>query len=97
VPLVYFLYPETAARTLEDIDSYFRNHSNLLVHRDPEATSAKRPDVYVEKEEMEVRRRSVGGGGSVSGPPGSRGGEHYGEKKSQQEESGTGREFKEVV
>jgi hypothetical protein len=97
VPLVYFLYPETAARTLEDIDSYFRNHSNLLVHRDKEATSAKRPDVYVEKEETEVRRRSVGGGGSISGPPGSRGVGGDGEKKLQREESGTGREFKEVV
>ena len=34
VPLVYFLYPETAGRTLEDIDQYFRENSNILVHRD---------------------------------------------------------------
>jgi hypothetical protein len=52
--------------------------------------------VYVEKEETEVRRRSVGG--SVGGQPG-RGGmpSDDGEKKLQREESGTGREFKEVV
>ncbi|KAF1827897.1 general substrate transporter [Dissoconium aciculare CBS 342.82] len=99
VPLVYFFYPETAARTLEDIDQYFRDHSNILVHRDPEATSAKRPALYIEKEEGEVRRRSVGG--SVSGTAAARrdgpgGGD--GEKKAAGgDDGGVGREFKEVV
>ena len=34
VPFTYFLYPETAGRTLEDIDHYFRAQPGLLVHRD---------------------------------------------------------------
>lgn len=34
VPLVYLFYPETAGRTLEDIDRYFMEHSNILVFRD---------------------------------------------------------------
>lgn len=34
VPFTYFLYPETAGRTLEDIDTYFREKPSLLVFRD---------------------------------------------------------------
>ena len=34
VPFTYFLYPETAGRTLEDIDHYFRSQPGLLVFRD---------------------------------------------------------------
>lgn len=34
VPIVYFFYVETAGRTLEDIDSYFRDHHNVIVFRD---------------------------------------------------------------
>jgi len=34
VPFTYFLYPETAGRTLEDIDAYFRSNPSLLVFRD---------------------------------------------------------------
>jgi hypothetical protein len=34
VPLVYFFYVETAGRTLEDIDTYFREHHNVIVFRD---------------------------------------------------------------
>lgn len=34
VPLVYLFYPETAGRTLEDIDRYFMEHDNILVFRD---------------------------------------------------------------
>nr|POF02586.1 sugar transporter stl1 [Quercus suber] len=58
VPIVYFLYPETAGRTLEDLDSYFRENHNVLVHRDPVATSSKRPELYLLRENEQVRRRS---------------------------------------
>jgi hypothetical protein len=34
VPLVYLFYPETAGRTLEDIDRYFMEHDNILVFKD---------------------------------------------------------------
>ena len=40
VPLVYLFYPETAGRTLEDIDRYFMDHDNIFVFRDKVSKSA---------------------------------------------------------
>lgn len=58
VPLTYFFYPETADRTLEDIDRMFRDNQSILVFRDPDMTSSKRPRRYVEHTEREIRRNS---------------------------------------
>lgn len=58
MPIVYFLYPETAGRTLEDLDRYFTENQNVLVFRDKDAISSKRPARYAEEEEKEVRRNS---------------------------------------
>ncbi len=58
VPIIYFLYPETADRSLEDIDDYYRTNPSLLVFRDRDATSSKRPEKYKVREEEEVRRNS---------------------------------------
>lgn len=57
LPIVYFLYPETAGRSLEDMDRYYTEDPKLLVFRDKDATSKRRPAKYVEREEHEVRRR----------------------------------------
>lgn len=59
VPLVYFLYPETAARTLEDLDAYYRTSPPLLVFRDKDVTSSKRPAKYAEAEETNIRHAST--------------------------------------
>lgn len=56
VPVIYFLYPETANRQLEDIDLFFRDHKSLLVHNIPEAISTARPARYVEIEQDLVHR-----------------------------------------
>ena len=40
VPLVYLFYPETAGRTLEDIDRYFMDHDNIFVFKDKVSGSA---------------------------------------------------------
>ncbi|KAL8690822.1 MAG: hypothetical protein Q9218_003818 [Villophora microphyllina] len=58
VPIVYFFYPETADRTLEDIDRLFREDAPLLIFRDKDAIKEKRPAKYIEYEETQVRRNS---------------------------------------
>ena len=50
VPIIYLFYPETANRALEDIDLFFRESQGIFVHRNPEASSKKRPARYVEME-----------------------------------------------
>lgn len=58
VPIVYLFYPETADRTLEDIDRLFRDDPHIFVFRDKDAISEKRPLKYVEHYENERRRNS---------------------------------------
>lgn len=58
VPTIYFFYPETADRTLEDLDAYYRESPPLLVFRDKDVTSSKRPQQYIENEKEEIRRAS---------------------------------------
>lgn len=58
IPIVYFLYPETAGRTLEDLDRYFAGDAPLLVFKDKEAVASKRPQRFVEGEKEEIRRHS---------------------------------------
>ncbi|KAI4200267.1 MAG: hypothetical protein LQ350_004015 [Teloschistes chrysophthalmus] len=64
VPIVYLFYPETADRTLEDIDRLFREDVAVFVFRDRDAVCEKRPAKYIEYEQNEVRRNSsvVGAG-----------------------------------
>ncbi|KAF6841018.1 sugar transporter [Colletotrichum musicola] len=57
VPVVYFFYPETAGRTLEDVDRFFADNGDVFVFRDPDATASTRPAKYVAREEMLVAER----------------------------------------
>ncbi|KAJ9306707.1 hypothetical protein DTO217A2_3694 [Paecilomyces variotii] len=43
IPIVYLFYPETANRTLEDIDRYFESNPGLVVAWDKGATQPHRP------------------------------------------------------
>lgn len=63
---MYFLYPETAGRTLEDLDRYFAGDAPLLVFKDKEAIASKRPDRFVENEKSEIRRHSSVAAGDVA-------------------------------
>ncbi|KAJ5692725.1 hypothetical protein N7462_002148 [Penicillium macrosclerotiorum] len=56
LPILYFIYPETANRSLEDIDAYYRTDPSLIVVRDPDAISRRRPQKYIDREFEEIER-----------------------------------------
>lgn len=66
VPITYFLYPETANRTLEDIDRFFATKPGVIVAFNKEATQLHRPERYIEEDER-IAMESVekGSGGMV--------------------------------
>ncbi|KAJ9193238.1 hypothetical protein DTO164E3_6844 [Paecilomyces variotii] len=51
IPIVYLFYPETANRTLEDIDRYFESNPGLVVAWDKVATQLHRPEQYIQMDE----------------------------------------------
>ncbi|KAK7221412.1 hypothetical protein V2G26_009415 [Clonostachys chloroleuca] len=65
LPVIYFLYPETSYRRLEDMDAYYRENPPLIVSGDKDATMAQRPLKYAQREEEEVLREETGKGGLV--------------------------------
>ncbi len=48
IPTTYFFYPETANRTLEDIDRFFEGNPGIFIHKNKIATQLHRPEEYVE-------------------------------------------------
>ena len=58
VPITYLFFPETAGRSLEDIDRFFRENQNVFVFTDKVATQSTRPSAYIEHQENEIRRNS---------------------------------------
>jgi hypothetical protein len=51
IPITYFFYPETANRTLEDIDRFFETKPGILVHRNKLAVQLHRPSEFIEADE----------------------------------------------
>lgn len=62
LPILYFFYPETANRTLEDMDAYYRPNPSLIVTGDPDAISQKRPQKYIDYENEQITRIVAGKG-----------------------------------
>lgn len=48
--------PETANRSLEDIDAYYRTKPSLIVVGDRDAICRGRPQQYIDHEEEEIKR-----------------------------------------
>ncbi|KAI5865122.1 general substrate transporter [Durotheca rogersii] len=66
LPLIWLFYPETANRTLEDLDAYYRDDPPLLLFRDRDSTSLRRPAKFADAQDRDVeeatenmRRRSI--------------------------------------
>ncbi|KAJ5806896.1 sugar transporter [Penicillium riverlandense] len=62
LPILYFFYPETANRSLEDMDAYYRTNPALIVTTDPDAISRKRPQKYIEREGQTIERSAANKG-----------------------------------
>ncbi|KAJ5599592.1 Major facilitator superfamily domain general substrate transporter [Penicillium hetheringtonii] len=58
LPVIYFLYPETAHRALEDMDAYYRSNPPLIVAGDADAISTKRPTQYIYHKDEEIQRNA---------------------------------------
>jgi hypothetical protein len=57
LPLVYFLYPETANRTLEDLDDYFdrdSGHKTIIPISDKVAKQHQRPQEAIDAERRRI-------------------------------------------
>ncbi|KAI0485311.1 general substrate transporter [Xylariaceae sp. FL0804] len=66
LPILYLFYPETANRTLEDLDAYYRENPPLIVVKDADSISVRRPEKFavaqgrdIEEAAEDLRRRSV--------------------------------------
>lgn len=51
IPVTYFFYPETANRTLEDIDRFFETSPGVFIHRNKLAVQLHRPAEFIEADE----------------------------------------------
>ncbi|KAK8211458.1 hypothetical protein M8818_003111 [Zalaria obscura] len=63
IPITYFFYPETANRTLEDIDRFFETGPGLFVNRNRMAVQLQRPVEWIEEDERIAREEGRGKGG----------------------------------
>ncbi|KAH8677842.1 putative MFS sugar transporter [Xylariales sp. PMI_506] len=54
LPVIYFFYPETADRTLEDLDAYYRGNPSLIVTKDPDAICRSRPQKFIEMHQRDI-------------------------------------------
>lgn len=54
LPIIWLFYPETANRTLEDLDAYYRDNPPLVLHKDRDSTSVTRPERFVEAQGRDI-------------------------------------------
>ena len=57
VPVTYLFYPETANRSLEDIDRFFGDNHKIFVFNNKLATQLQRPEIYEEADRAIAARQ----------------------------------------
>ncbi|KAI1184091.1 hexose carrier protein [Nemania serpens] len=60
LPTIWAFFPETANRTLEDLDAYYRKNPPLLVFKDKDATSVRRPHKFAAARSHDIEQVVVG-------------------------------------
>ncbi|OQO03313.1 hypothetical protein B0A48_11569 [Cryoendolithus antarcticus] len=64
IPITCFFYPETANRSLEDIDRFFETKPDVLIFGTKLATQLSRPQQYFDMDEEIARKEEKEGGWS---------------------------------
>ncbi|KAJ6112228.1 hypothetical protein N7523_008289 [Penicillium sp. IBT 18751x] len=59
LPILYLFYPETANRSLEDIDDYYRSNPSLIVVGEPDAICRRRPQKYIDREDEQIEKSAI--------------------------------------
>ncbi|KAI1275630.1 general substrate transporter [Xylaria sp. FL0933] len=62
LPLIWAFFPETANRSLEDLDAYYRDNPPLLVIKDKDATSIFRPQKFAIAQSRDIEEAAAAGG-----------------------------------
>lgn len=61
VPITFVFYPETANRSLEDIDRFFADNHGVFVFNNKLATQLRRPSIYEEADrQIAVQNEKLG-------------------------------------
>lgn len=66
-PTVFFLYPETSRRTLEDMDEIFIQNPSIIVCENKKLTQRERPQAFVEAERDRIVENTEMGREAVKG------------------------------
>lgn len=61
LPIIWVVFPETANRTLEDLDAYYRENPPLLVIQDKDATSVHRPQKFATGRSLDIEEVAATG------------------------------------
>ncbi|GAW21855.1 hypothetical protein ANO14919_113810 [Xylariales sp. No.14919] len=61
LPIIWAFFPETANRSLEDLDAYYRENPPLLVIKDKDATSVSRPQRFATAHSRDIEEAKATG------------------------------------